>query len=113
MAQDEAAGEVRQITATALKQLIDGGTRFELFDVRTPEERAIASITGARLLDREAADYIETLPKDTMLIFHCHHGMRSQQAAEYFQERGFTNTHNVIGGIDAWSLEVAPDVPRY
>jgi monothiol glutaredoxin len=108
-----APAEVRQLTATELKRLMDEGVSFELFDVRTPEERAIAKIDGARLLDEETAAYVDTLPKDRMLVFHCHHGMRSQDAAEYFRDRGFRNTHNLVGGIDAWSLEVAPDVPRY
>ena len=48
-----------------------------------------------------------------MLVFHCHHGGRSQAAAEHFRSRGFTNVHNMVGGIDAWSREVDPDVPRY
>ncbi len=104
---------VRQLTPMDLKRLMASGVSCQLFDVRTPQERAIAKIDGTRLLDEDAAAYIDTLPKDTMLIFHCHHGMRSQEAAEYFRDRGFSNTHNLLGGIDAWSLEVAPDVPRY
>ena len=109
----EQPAEVAQMTVAELKTHLDSGRGFQLFDVRTPEERDIARIDGSRLLDQEAAAYIETLPKDTMLVFHCHHGMRSQQAAEYFLEKGFTNLHNVVGGIDRWSLEIAPNVPRY
>jgi monothiol glutaredoxin len=93
--------------------MMDEGKKLELFDVRTPEERAIARIESARLLDKETARYIESLPKDTLLVFHCHHGGRSQQAAEHFRDRGFTNVHNLAGGIDAWSVEVDPSVPRY
>jgi monothiol glutaredoxin len=44
---------------------------------------------------------------------HCHHGGRSQKAAEYFAAAGFRDVHNVVGGIDAWSTEIDPDVPRY
>lgn len=104
---------VRQILPQELKKLMDEGRSFEFFDVRNPEERAIARIESARLLDQEAASYIEALPKDTMLVFHCHHGGRSQQAAEHFRGRGFTNVYNLAGGIDAWSVEVDPSVPRY
>ena len=82
--------------------------------MRTPEERATASIPGTRLLDQNAAaGEIEQLPKDTMLVFHCHHGGRSQAAAEHFRGRGFTNVNNMAGGIDAWSREVDGSVPRY
>jgi hypothetical protein len=42
-----------------------------------------------------------------------HHGVRSQQAAEYFRHEGFSNLYNLQGGIDAWSLLVDPSVPRY
>ena len=81
--------------------------------MRTPEERAQASIPGSLLLGQDEAQRIESLPKDTMLVFHCHHGGRSQQAAESFASRGFTNVHNVVGGIQAWSEEVDSGVPQY
>jgi monothiol glutaredoxin len=108
-----APSPIRQLTASELKEMIDAGEEFELFDVRTPEERAIAWIEGARLLDQETAAYIEGLPKDTRLVFHCHHGGRSEAAAQHFRQKGFTNVHNLAGGIDAWSVEVDPSVPRY
>ena len=53
------------------------------------------------------------LLRDTPLVFHCHHGGRSQQAAEYFLDQGFTRVANLRGGIEAWSVEVDPQVPRY
>jgi len=108
-----APGEIKQISAAEVKRLRDSGTTFEFLDVRTPEEREIATIAGTRLLDQATAAEIERLPKDTMLVLHCHHGGRSQAAAEHFQSRGFTNVHNLAGGIDAWSKDVDPSVPRY
>jgi len=108
-----APAQVKQVTAGEVKKMIDGGVRFEFLDVRTPEEREIARIEGARLLDQETAKQIEAMPKDTMLVFHCHHGGRSQAAAEHFRSLGFTNVHNMTGGINSWSAEVDPDIPRY
>jgi monothiol glutaredoxin len=108
-----APGRVKQIGPEDVKRMLDEGVKFEFLDVRTPEEREIARIAGARLLDAEMAQAIEKLPKETMLVFHCHHGGRSQAAAEHFRDRGFTNTHNMAGGIDAWSLQIDPAVPRY
>jgi monothiol glutaredoxin len=105
--------EIKQVSATEVKKMIDDGVKFDLFDVRTPEEYEIASIEGARLVDPETAKYIESLPKDTLMVFHCHHGGRSQSACEHFRELGFTNLHNMSGGINAWAAEVDPDVPRY
>jgi monothiol glutaredoxin len=106
-------GRVQQMSVQQLKERLDSGKIGEVFDVRTPEERAKASIPGTRLMASEEADRITALPKDTELIFHCHHGGRSQAAAEHFANLGFTNVFNVVGGIDAWSSEIDPDVPRY
>ena len=104
---------VQQMSVAELKQLLDSGKPFHFYDVRTPEERATARIPGTTLVDADVAAAIEKLPKDAMLVFHCHHGGRSQQAAEHFRALGFTNVHNVAGGIDAWSREIDPSVPRY
>lgn len=105
--------KVRQLSPAALKQMLDAGERFQLYDVRTPEERAIASIQGAKLLDDAALREVEGLDKDTPIVFHCHHGGRSQAAAQRFVQEGFKRVYNLAGGIDAWSASVDPSVPRY
>ena len=104
---------VKEITVVELKALLDGDTDVHLYDVRTEEERAICTIAGAVHLTQEVADTIDALPKDTQLVFHCHHGGRSYQAAAYFGQRGFTDVINVAGGIDAWALAVDPTTARY
>jgi monothiol glutaredoxin len=104
---------VRSLSAGELKHKLDAGERFELIDVRTEDEREIARIEGSRLLDESALQDLLARDRDTMLVFHCHHGGRSQRAAEEFVQRGFRNVYNLTGGIDAWSLDVDPDVPRY
>ncbi len=104
---------VRQLSATELKRLVDDGVPFELVDVRTDEERSVARIDGSRLLDRAYHDELLHRDKNTLLVFQCHHGIRSQQAAEHFRAQGFTNLCNLEGGIDAWSVMVDPRVPRY
>lgn len=105
--------QVQQLSVTELKQMLDRGDALHLFDVRTPEERAQAVIAGSTLLDQAAQKQIEALPKDATLVFHCHHGGRSQQAAQYFIGKGFKRVYNVAGGIDAWSQEIDSSVPRY
>jgi monothiol glutaredoxin len=107
------AGQVKQMEVREIKRQLDAGELREFFDVRTPEERAKASIPGARLMTPEEAERVSGLPKNTPLAFHCHHGGRSQAAAEHYAGLGFSNVSNVIGGIDAWSLEIDPEVPRY
>lgn len=110
---EPAQPRVRQISCLELKAMIDAGASFEFVDVRTPDERAIAVIHGSRLLDKSYGDYILGLDRHTPLVFQCHHGIRSQSAAEYCIREGFTNVCNLVGGIDAWSLTVDQTVPRY
>jgi monothiol glutaredoxin len=105
---------VKQISAAGLKAMMDRAVPFELVDVRTEEERAIAKIEGSRLLNEEGHNYLLTLDRNTTIMFHCHHGIRSHATAEYFlREHGFRSIYNVRGGIDAWSEIVDPSVPRY
>ena len=64
-------------------------------------------------LEDGGLERLVVLPKDTPLAFLCHHGGRSAQAAMYFTRRRFTDVWNVVGGIDAWSLDVDPSIRRY
>jgi monothiol glutaredoxin len=105
--------KVKSIDVKTLKERMDADRSIELFDVRSQKERDQAKIEGSKLLDREVQQYVLGLDKSTPLYFHCHHGQRSQQAAAYFLSQGFQNVYNVAGGIDAWSLDIDPSVPRY
>ncbi len=104
---------VRSVSAGELKTWIDRGKDFQLFDVRGEDERRIAKIDRAKALDDAGEKDLEALPKDTTLVFMCHHGMRSRNAAERYLRAGYTNVWNLEGGIDAWSSKVDPSVARY
>ncbi len=104
---------IHQTSASTVAAWLQAKEDFRFIDVRTPMEHQIAHIDGAELLTQEALPELEALPRDTRIAFLCHHGVRSQNAAMAFQSMGFTNLHNIVGGIDAWSIEVDPDVPRY
>ena len=91
----------------------EAGSAPTLVDVRTSDERARALIEDSILLDDEGLRTVSSLPKDTKLVFYCHTGVRSQSAAEHFRAEGFTDVHNLEGGIEAWSRDVDPSVPRY
>ena len=104
---------VKQMDVSTLNANIESGDTVYLFDVRGPDERAKARIKAAAPLDAAAEQLIETLPRDTPIVFHCHGGGRSQVAAERYRLRGFVNVYNLAGGIDAWSQHVDASVPRY
>jgi len=105
--------QVKALSPSALKAKMDEKLPLRLIDVRRPDEWERARIVGAELLDAPLHDELSDLPKDTMLVFQCHHGHRSQRAASQFVAQGFREVYNLTGGIDAWSLEVDPSVPRY
>jgi len=85
-----------------------------LLDVRAPQAFAMASIPGSRLLDDATAqDIVARWPRETFIVLVCHHGERSLHAAAYLRDHGFTQARSLSGGVDAWSLEIDPSVPRY
>lgn len=96
----------------ALKQRMAAGD-ITVIDVRPAADRARAPFAGADILEPDSHARLTSLPKDTALAFICHHGNSSRNAAEHFHEHGFTNLWNVEGGIDAWSVQIDPTVPRY
>ena len=104
---------VKQLPGQALKQMMAAERPMHIFDVRTPEERATASIEPSILLDDVGAKALAELPEDAMIVFYCHHGIRSFQAASRALAAGHRNVFNLHGGIDAWSLQVDSTVPRY
>ncbi len=108
-----APARVQQTTAAQVKAWMDEGVPMRLLDVRTPAERATAAIAGSTLVTGDNLDELMALPKASRLVFYCHHGMRSYQAAQHFAQAGFRDLHNLVGGIDAWSTEVDDGVPRY
>ncbi len=103
----------KAVTSQELKARLDAGEKLHLFDVRSEKERATAKIEGSTLLDDEGKAALEKLPRDATLVFQCHHGIRSQAAAEHYATQGWRNVWNLTGGIDAWSRTVDPKVPRY
>ena len=87
--------------------------KVRLIDVRSPEEHNFARIEGGELLTQDLVGQLMALPKDASLVFFCHHGMRSLDAAAYFVGHGFTNVRSMAGGINAWSEQVDPRVLKY
>ena len=85
-----------------------------LIDVREPDEHAICRIAGAKLIPMgQIPERLGELPKDAVILVHCHHGGRSLRVTQFLRAKGYPAVSNVKGGIDAWSREVDASVPRY
>jgi monothiol glutaredoxin len=104
--------KVKPLSPIELKAMLDRGEVI-LFDVRPEKERALARIAAARSLDAAGQAYLLALDRGTPVAFHCHHGVRSLDAAQQMLGESFRNVYNLKGGIDAWSQTVDPSVPRY
>jgi adenylyltransferase/sulfurtransferase len=105
---------VPSVSVRELKQKMDARETFMLVDVREPYEYEIARIEGSRLIPLgELEMHVSDLPRTGTLVLQCHSGGRSEQATRLLQEAGFENVYNLEGGIDAWSIEIDPAVPRY
>ncbi|HEX8458073.1 MAG TPA: rhodanese-like domain-containing protein [Pyrinomonadaceae bacterium] len=90
------------------------GERVRLIDVREPEEFELARVEGAELLPLSRfSEWAGTLDAEEEIVVMCHHGIRSAQVCAYLAGQGFTKMSNLAGGIERWSREVDPHVPRY
>ena len=87
-----------------------------LLDVRQPDEHALVSLPNSTLIPlgelSARADEIEDW-KDEEVVVYCHHGIRSANAIAQLRAIGFMNLHNLSGGIDRWTTEIDPRLPRY
>jgi rhodanese-related sulfurtransferase len=107
------SSEGEDITPLALARALET-RRITLVDVREPYEWAIGRLPGARLVPLDTLqDEVESLDREAELVVYCHHGMRSDMAAEWLRAQGFRRVRNLIGGIDRWSVEVDSSVRRY
>lgn len=103
--------------AAEVKRRMDSGDRVVLIDVREPEEHRAAHIDGARLIPMRTVpanlQTIEGLSYEADVVVFCHHGVRSLQVVHWLREQGVANASSMAGGIDRWSVEIDPAVPRY
>jgi adenylyltransferase/sulfurtransferase len=103
-----------EIAVTELAARIERGERLQIVDVREAYEHAFARIEGGRLIPlRTLPARSAELDREAETVVYCHHGARSAQAVEYLRRLGFREARNLAGGIDRWSVEVDPAVPRY
>ncbi|MGH9901788.1 MAG: rhodanese-like domain-containing protein [Pyrinomonadaceae bacterium] len=90
------------------------GDELLLIDVREPEEYLLAHIEDARLVPlSKFNEWAGALDPAQEIVVVCHHGMRSAQVCDFLARQGFEKLHNLAGGIDRWSREVDPLMPRY
>lgn len=102
------------ITPPDVKAKMDQGEKLLLLDVREAWEVAINRLNGAVHIPLgELPQRFSELDPQAEIVAYCHMGVRSLKATRFLLEQKFQNVKNLAGGIEAWSLEVDPNVPRY
>ncbi len=102
------------ITPKELQERLGTEGSVVLLDVREPWENSMAKIEGSVLIPLGTLPQsLEQLDRNAEIIAYCHHGMRSADAMQFLLQQGFSSVKNLVGGIDAWSVQVDPSVPRY
>jgi rhodanese-related sulfurtransferase len=105
-----------EISAVHLSSQLQSGSKdIILLDVREPWEVATAKIDGAKTIpmgEIASRAFQELNPEDRIVVY-CHAGVRSMSAAVWLRNQGFEKAQSLRGGIDAWSREIDPKVPRY
>jgi rhodanese-related sulfurtransferase len=106
-----------EITPHEIQRRLSAGETLILIDVREPAEFQIAHIAGAQLVPMGSVptqlQRLEAASDEATLIVYCHHGIRSLNVVHWLREQGVAACQSMVGGIDRWSLEIDPSVPRY
>jgi rhodanese-related sulfurtransferase len=106
-----------ETTANDVKRRLDDGEALQLIDVREPFEHQTAQIASSELIPMNTVpaelQQLERKADDRVLILFCHHGMRSLSVVNWLRQQGVTDCQSMSGGIDRWSTDVDPSVPRY
>ena len=102
-----------EIALSKVSEWIKQNKEVNFLDVRRDDEREIASLGGIHIPLHDLEKRFEELPRDKKpLIVYCHHGVRSLYATQFLKYHGY-DALSLAGGIDLWSLEIDPTVPRY
>ena len=103
-----------QISVKDVHARMTSGENILLVDVREPWEYQLTHIADARLIPLGTLPAnINSLMDAGEVICYCHHGMRSLDAAVWLRQQGVENAKSMAGGIERWSVEVDPKIPRY
>jgi rhodanese-related sulfurtransferase len=105
-----------EITAREMaERLKSGETGLVLLDVREPWEFATAQIAGSKPMPMGEipSRAFEELDPEAHIVTVCHSGVRSLNVAVWMRNQGFEKVQSLSGGIDSWSREIDPTVPRY
>ena len=106
-----------EVSVSEVKRRLDAGDKLQMIDVREPHEHDVASIAGADLIPMntipQRLSELDGRSDEAVLIVFCHAGVRSLMVVNWLRNQGVDACLSMTGGIDQWSREIDPSVPRY
>jgi rhodanese-related sulfurtransferase len=103
-----------EVTPREVSEQLARGDKFLFVDVREKWEHDVSRIEGATLIPlREISANVGRFEEAEEVVLFCHHGMRSLDAAAWLRSQGVAGARSMAGGIERWSVEIDPRVPRY
>ncbi len=104
-----------EVTVQEMKAALENpDLGIKVIDIREPNEQQIARIEGVPLLPLSQLPLrFQELDPDQTYYLHCKAGGRSLQAVQFLRQQGFKSLKSVRGGINAWSEQIDPRVPKY
>jgi rhodanese-related sulfurtransferase len=103
-----------EIAPHEVKELLSRDSKVLFVDVREQWEYDTAHLAGSVLIPlREIPSNLQRIENSEQVVIFCHHGMRSLDAAAWLRSQGVEGARSMTGGIDRWSIEIDPAIPRY
>jgi rhodanese-related sulfurtransferase len=103
-----------EITPQEVRQRQERNEELTILDVREPWERQTARITPSQHIPMaDIPSRMQELDPEQHMVVYCHHGVRSLSVTDWLRKQGYEQVQSISGGIDRWSLEIEPKVPRY
>jgi adenylyltransferase/sulfurtransferase len=89
---------------TLRKMIAEKPHELFILDVRNPSEYREYNINGYLIPFMDLPARLHELPtvKDTFIVVHCQHGVRSHHAVEFLRHEGYLNSYSLEGGIEAF-----------
>ena len=104
----------KTISAIDAKKLREKNPSAIFLDVREKSELTICKINHSIHFPLSLiSENFNLLPKNIPIIVYCHHGIRSMKAVNFLLKNGFDKVFNLDGGINAWSIQIDPSIPKY
>jgi sulfur-carrier protein adenylyltransferase/sulfurtransferase len=106
-------GDLSEISVEDLKKKLDNKDDILVLDVREPHEYQICNLNGYLIPLNDLPKRVAELDSSREIVAHCKMGGRSAKAVAFLKQAGFTNVHNLTGGITAWAERIDPKMPKY